>query len=78
LRGVFVVFCATLSTPNNRFSGIFSWINPYSGRLFLLIPFERVLSGIFSGIITSAWGLDEVYQERVQPDLYQVGRMWAV
>jgi hypothetical protein len=40
--------------PNNRFTGTFSCINPYGWRLFLLILSERVLSGVFSIIITSA------------------------
>src|SRR2546430_12810574 len=64
--------------PNNRFTGTFSSINPYSGRLFLLILSGRVLSGSFSGIITSAWGPFGVYQERFQPDICQTCRTRAV
>jgi hypothetical protein len=64
--------------PNNGLTGTFSPLNPYSGRLFLLILSERVLSGIFSGIITSPWGSCEVYQERVQPDIGQAARLRAV
>jgi hypothetical protein len=64
--------------PNNGLTGSFSPLNPYSGRLFLLILSEKVLSGIFSGIITSAWGPCGVYQERLSPDICQSGRMRAV
>src|SRR4029450_3516789 len=35
--------------PNNGFTGTFSFITPYSGRLFLLIPLERVLAEAVSG-----------------------------
>src|SRR5882672_2661881 len=51
------------SWPNNRFSGIFSWINPYSRQFFLIKPCDRILSGIFSVIITSESALLGVYQE---------------
>src|SRR5882672_276649 len=67
-----------LLAANNRLTGIFSPLNTYSGRLFLLILSGRVLSGIFSVIITSAWGPFGVYQERFQPDIYQAGRTRAV
>ena len=53
----------TFTTPNNRFSGIFSWINPYSRQFFLIKCCHRVLSGIFSVIITSESVLLGVYQE---------------
>src|SRR4029453_15497359 len=39
---------ACLGKPNNRLTGIFSPLNAYRGRLFLPIPPERVLGGIFS------------------------------
>ena len=61
--------------PFNRH---FSPLNAYSRRLFLIILSERVLSGSFSGIITSAWGPFGVYQERFQPDIGQAGRTRAV
>jgi hypothetical protein len=57
------------SAYNNRLTGAFSSINPYREKLFLLIPSGRVLSGIFSVIITSAWGSLGVYQELFQPDI---------
>jgi hypothetical protein len=68
----------SLEQPNNRLTGTFSPLNPYRRKLFLLILSRRVLSGIFSVIITSAWDSFGVYQERFRPDIYQAGRMRAV
>jgi hypothetical protein len=64
--------------PNNGLTGTFSSINPYKEKLFLLIPSGRVLAGIFSVIITSAWGPLGVYQELFQPDIGYACRTRAV
>ena len=64
--------------PNNRFTGTFATLNPYSGRLFLLIPSERVLSGSFSVIITSTGGPLGVYQELFQLDICHACRTRSV
>jgi hypothetical protein len=48
--------------PNNRLTGTFSWINPYRRQFFLIKRCHRILSGIFSGIITSERVLLGVYQ----------------
>src|SRR5262249_19684039 len=38
--------------PNNRLTGTFSWINPYRRPFFLIKCCHRVLSRIFSVLIT--------------------------
>src|SRR5215510_11753462 len=63
------------TTPNNRFTGSFSWINPYRRPFFLIKCCHRVLSGIFSGIITAASILLGVYQEfpaKHRPDAWSI------
>src|SRR5712691_9790678 len=61
----------------NRKDSIFESTSYYHRRFpgNCQLEFERCR---FSGIITSAWGPYEVYQERVQPGLCQAGRMCAV
>ena len=65
-EGAFPCFPASLQIrlwePNNRFTGSFSWINPYRRQFFLIKCCHRVLSGIFSVIITAASVLLGVYQ----------------
>jgi hypothetical protein len=79
LRGTLSVLLLPMASllvkPNNRFSGIFSWINPYSRQFFLIKCCHRVLSGIFSVIITSESILLGVYQEfltRPRPDAWSI------
>ena len=61
--------------PNNRFTGSFSWINPYRRQFFLIKCCHRVLSGIFSVIITAESVLLGVYQEfpaKYRPDAWSI------
>ena len=62
-------------TPNNGLTGTFSWINPYGRPFFLIKRRYRGLSGIFSGIITTARVLLGVYQEFLanhRPDAWSI------
>src|SRR5215831_17213256 len=72
----FSILLLIVSTqPNNRFSGIFSWINPYSRQFFLINCCYRVLSGIFSVLITPESVLLGAYQEfpaRHRPDAWSI------
>ena len=61
--GVCSWFCLPAPQAPNRLSGIFSWINPYRRQFFLIKCCHRVLSRIFSVIITSKSVLLGVYQE---------------
>src|SRR5215510_10772384 len=61
--------------PNNRFTGLFSWINPYRRPFFLINCCHRGLSGIFSVLITSERVLLGVYQAflaRHRPDAWSI------
>ena len=67
--------CFLLWKPNNRFTGLFSWIHPYRRPFFLINCCHRVLSGLFSVLITSESVLLGVYQEflaRHRPDAWSI------